>query len=185
MELTRDWTRVALDAGPFFRFGETGCLLDLLTFLGTKVVVTREVETELLRNARKNEYAFLRVLQHVQPPLDVVDLSPKNAEELLDRVRAARKPGDHPDAHKGEISTVLLAAEVADVLVICDDPLGKRLAKKKTIARLSTVQLAAELVAGEELSHEEGLAVFNVSAGGADPKHFESAVRQAGAALNV
>jgi hypothetical protein len=33
--------------------------------------------------------------------------------------------------------------------------------------------------------HEEGLAVFNVSAGGADPKHFESAVRQARAALNV
>lgn len=185
MDLTRDWTRVALDAGPFFRFGETGCLLDLLTYLSTKAVVTREVETELLRNARKDEYAFLRVLQHVQPPLAVVDLSPISAEELLDRVRAARKPGDHPDAHKGEISTVLLAAEIQDVLVVCDDPLGKRLAKKKTIARLSTVQLAAELVAVGELSHDAGLAVFNVSAGGADPKHFNGAVRLARAALTV
>jgi hypothetical protein len=56
-------------------------------------MVTREVETELLRNARKDEYAFLRVLQHVRPPLEVVDLSPKSAEELLDRVRAARTYG--------------------------------------------------------------------------------------------
>lgn len=67
----------------------------------------------------------------------------------------------------------------------CDDPLGKRLAKKKTIARLSTVQLAAELIAVGELSHDAGLAMFNLSAGGADPKHFNGAVRQARAALAV
>src|ERR1700730_17915010 len=109
MELIRDWTRVALDAGPFFRFGSTGYLLDLVAYLGAKAAITREVETELLRNARKDEYAFLRALQLVQPPVDVIDLSPKSAEELLDRVRAAQKPGDHPDAHKGEISVVLLA----------------------------------------------------------------------------
>lgn len=179
MEITTDWSRVAPDAGPFFRFGSAGYLLDLVAYLAAKAAITREVETELLRNARKDKYAFLRALQHLQPPLDVLDLSPKSAEELLDRVRAARKPGDHPDAHKGEISVVLLAVELGDTLVICDDPLGKRLAKKKGIARLSTVQLAAEMVAVGELSHEAGVAIFTDSAGGADPKYFDTAVNQA------
>jgi hypothetical protein len=184
MELTRDWSRVAPDAGPFFRFGSAGYLLDLVACLGAKAAISREVETELLRNAPKDDYAFLRVLQHLQPPLDVADLSPKSAEELLDRVRAARKPGDHPDAHKGEISVVLLAVELGDTLVVCDDPLGKRLAKKKEIARLSTPQLAAEMVAIGKLSHEAGVAIFVASAGGADPKHFNNAVKQALQALN-
>ncbi len=179
MELTSHWSRVAPDAGPFFRFGSAGYLLDLVAYLGAKAAITREVETELLRNARKDKYAFLRALQHLQPPLDVLDLSPKSAEELLDRVRAARKPGDHPDAHKGEISVVLLAVELGDTLVVCDDPLGKRLARKKDIARLSTAQLAAEMVAVGELSHEAGVAIFADSAGGADPKYFDIAVNQA------
>lgn len=185
MELSSDWTRVGLDAGPFFRFGEVGYLLELVGYVGAKAAITREVETELLRNARKDDYAFLRALQLVQPPIDVIDLSPKSAEELLDRVRAARKPDDHPDAHKGEISTVLLGTELEGTLVICDDPLGKRLAKKKAVARLSTVQLAAEMVGVGKLSHEQGLVVFNVSAGGADPKHFNNAVKQALQALNA
>jgi hypothetical protein len=184
MELTRDWSRVALDAGPFFRFGSTGYLLDLVAYVGTKAAISREVETELLRNTLNDDYAFLRALQHVRPPVDVIDLSPKSAEELLDRVRAARKPGDHPDAHKGEISVVLLAVELGDTLVVCDDPLGKRLAKKKEISRLSTPQLAAEMVAVGELSHEAGVAIFVASAGGADPKHFNNAVNQALEAQN-
>ncbi len=179
MERTRDWSRVALDAGPFFRFGSTGYLLDLVAYIGGKAAISREVETELVRNARNDAYAFLRALQHVQPSVDVIDLSPKHVEELLDRVRAASKPGDHPDEHKGEISVVLLAAELGDTLVICDDPLGKRLAKKKEIFWLTTPQLAAEMVAVGDLSHEAGVAVFVASAGGADPKHFYSAVKQA------
>jgi len=184
MELIRDWSRVAPDAGPFFRFGSAGYLLDLVAYLGTKAAISREVETELIRNARNDDYAFLRALQHVQPPVDVADLSPKSAEELLDRVRAAQKPGDHPDAHKGEISIVLLAVELGDTLVVCDDPQGKRLAKKKEIARLSTPQLAAEMVAVGKLSHAAGVAIFAASAGGADPKHFNNAVKQALQALN-
>lgn len=178
MELTGEWSRVAPDAGPFFRFGSAGYLLDLVAYLGRKAAITREVETELLRNARKDEYAFLRAVQYLQPPLDVLDLSPKSAEELLDRVRAARKPGDHPDAHKGEISVVLLAVELGDTLVVCDDPLGKRFATRKGVPRLSTAQLAAEMVAVGKLSHEGGVAIFIDSAGGADPKYFDTAVNE-------
>ena len=184
MERTRDWSRVVLDAGPFFRFGSAGYLLDLIAYLGARTAISREVETELLRNARSDEYAFLRVLQYVQPPIDVVDLSPKSAEELLDRARAARKPGDHPDAHRGEISAVLLAVELGEALVVCDDPLGKRLAKKKEIPRLSTPQLAAEMVALGELSHEAGVAIFVASAGSADPQYFNNTVKQARRAQN-
>jgi hypothetical protein len=132
-----------------------------------------------MRNARNDEYAFLRALQHVQPPVDVVDLSPESAEELLDRARAARKPGDHPDAHKGEISVALLAVELGRTLVVCDDLLGKRLAKKKQVPRLSSVQLAAEMVAVSELAHGAGTEIFAASAGGADPMHFNAAVKDA------
>lgn len=179
MERTSDWSRVVLDAGPFFRFGSTGYLLDLVAYLGAKAAISREVEKELLRNARSDEYAFLRALRHVQPPVEVIDLSSRSAEELLDRARAAREPGDHPDMHKGEISTVLLAVELGEALVVCDDRLGKRLSKKKMISRLSTPQLAAEMVAVSELSHEVGAEIFVASAGGADPQHFENTVKQA------
>ncbi|MGD0272870.1 MAG: hypothetical protein ABSB96_03975 [Gaiellaceae bacterium] len=179
MERASDWSRVVLDAGPFFRFGSAGHLLDLVAYLGTKAAISREVETELQRNARRDEYAFLRALEHLQPPVEVIDLSSRSAEELLDRTRAARKPGDHPDMHKGEISTVLLAFELGEALVVCDDSLGKRLSKTKMVPRLSTAQLAAEMVVANALSREAGTRVFVVSAGGADPKHFENTLKQA------
>lgn len=185
MELTRDWSRVVPDAGLFFRFGSAGYLLDLIAYLGAKAAISREVDTELIRNGRKDAYAFLRAYELVQPPIEVVDLSPNSAEELLDRVRAAQKPGDHPDTHKGEISVVLLAVELEDTLIVCDDPLGKRLAEKKKIRRISTPQLAAEMVALGELSHAAGVAIFAASAGGTDPKHFNNAVKQAREALGI
>jgi len=179
MERTGDWSRVVLDASPFFRFGSAGYLIELMAYLGSKAAISREVEKELLRNARNDEYAFLRSLQHIQPPIEVIDLSTRSAEELLDRARAARKPGDHPDMHKGEISTVLLAVELPDSLVVCDDRLGKRLSEKKEIPRLSTPQLAAEMVAVSELAREAGREIFAASAGGADPQHFDNTIKQA------
>jgi hypothetical protein len=182
MERTGDWSRVVLDAGPFFRFGSTGPLLDLIKYLGTKAAISREIEEEVLRNALKPKYAFLRVVQLLRPPIDAIDLSPKGAEELRDRARAASRPGDHPNKHKGEISSVLLAVELAPAIVVCDDDLGKRLAKKKEVPRLSTPQLAAEMVAVGELSYEAGEAVFVATAGNADPRHFRNTVREARAA---
>jgi hypothetical protein len=57
MELIRDWTRVALDAGPFFRFGSTGYLLDLVAYLGGRAAITREVETELIGEIEEFRHA--------------------------------------------------------------------------------------------------------------------------------
>jgi hypothetical protein len=41
------------------------------------------------------------------------------------------------------------------------------------------------MVAVNRLSHEAGLAVFNVSAGGVDPKHFNNVLKLALQALNA
>lgn len=185
MELIRDAEVVVVDAGPFFRFGDTGLLTDFVAYLDGKTRLSREVERELLRNAENDDYAFLRLLGHLSPPLEVVDLSPQGLEELTDRVSAARNPSDHPDEHKGEIATVLVAVELGQALVLCDDRLGKGLAKQKACPRLSTVQVAAEMVAAGAISHQRGIDVFSVSAGGTAPQHFANAVKQAEAALGA
>jgi hypothetical protein len=87
----------------------------------------------------------------------------------------------------GEIACVLLAVEMAPALVILDDHRGKRLAKHKqeagaNIGRISSVQLAAEMVDVGVLSRDEGLTVFwSVLEGRTDvtDAQFDQAIRQA------
>ena len=184
MNRTQDWSRIVLDAGPFFNFGSAS-LLALLGYVGPKAAISREVEKELTLNAH-GDFPFLRAVELVRPPVEVIDLEPPVAEELLDRARAAQKPGDHQNKHKGEISTVLLAAQLAGTaIVICEDFLGKRLANRKGIPRLSSAQLAAEMVVCGAMAEANGIAVFQASTEGVDPRLFADTLRKAREAQSV
>jgi hypothetical protein len=63
-----------------------------------------------------------------------------------------------------------------------DDDLGKRLCRTRGIPRLSTAQLAAEMVVAEALDDATGFAVFDVATpAGVGREQFDEAVRRAGA----
>lgn len=180
MHRTRDFDRVVVDASPFFRFGSAGYLINLVSYVGPKLAIARSVENELERNANDQRFAFLRALQLVQPPIDVIDLTSGRLEAARDQARAKQKPGDHPNTHLGETQTAYLADQLGGdvVIVIGEDDLLKKLAKNKLgLARLSTAQLAAEMVVAGALSRVEGEVVY-VSAGG-DAQHFFNTLKQA------
>ena len=51
--------------------------------------------------------------------------------ELLDLVRALRKPGDHPLKNAGEVSTVLMAQHLGGDLVVLEDHDGKSRSRRR------------------------------------------------------
>lgn len=152
---------VLLDATVPHRFCEAQLLLELISYLHDSAWITPEVGDELRRSARRNRYAGLRVLEHTSWPNVTDVLPPELRREYRDLKRAAQQPGDPPEKHIGEITTVLMAAYLHAAVVIVDDRFGKALARRKGLARLSTAQLALEMVHGGSLSEDEGFAVFD------------------------
>ena len=61
----------------------------------------------------------------------------------------------------------------ADLVIMDDeDELGKRLLKKKRLARISTAQLVLEMVAGGALDQAQGLTAFNLASNNASTAVF-------------
>jgi len=153
---------VLLDATVPHRFCEANMLLELANYLGAAAWITPEVESELRNSARGRKYAGLRVLEHLSQWPKVTEVLPQELRrEYRDLRRAAQQPGDPPARHVGEIATVLMAAHVGADLVIIDDHFGKMLARQRGLSRLSTAQLALEMVCDECLTEEEGFAAFD------------------------
>jgi hypothetical protein len=157
-----DVRMVLLDATVPHRFCEAKLLLELANYLGAAAWITPEVESELGNSARGRKYAGLRVLEHLDHWPKVTDvLPPELRRDYRDFKRAAQQPGDPPEKHAGEITTVLMAAHMGAELVVIDDGFGKKLARLRGLTRRSTAQLALEMVCDGCLNEEEGFAVFN------------------------
>jgi hypothetical protein len=154
-------TLVLLDVSVAHRFCEAQLLPDLIRYLRDPGCATPEVLSELQHSARGQRYAGLRLLEHTGWPKVSGALPPELRREYWDLKRAAQQPGDPPEKHIGEITTVLMAAHLHADLVIVDDRFGKALARRKGLARLSTAQLALEMVCDEHLTEEEGFTVFD------------------------
>lgn len=176
--------RVLLDTSAFINFAEGGALIQLSAYLGGRAAVTLDVDAELRRNAA-GRFPALKTLGILKwPPDEPVALSP----QLLADAKALRglysAPGAHEDANLGEIATALLAGQLGDAVVIMDDELGKRLCRTRNVARLSSAQLAAEMVAAAALDDETGLRVFDVATPrGVGRPDFDSSVERARNAL--
>ncbi len=163
------------------RFCEAQLLPELIRYLGTKAQATPEVIGELERRAQLRTHAGLRLLGMAGWPT-ATDPLPLDLRLEFERLRrAAQQPSDHPNAHIGEISTVLMANHLVADLVVIDDEFGKALAKKKRLPRLSTAQLALEMVAEGALDESQGLTVFNLSSDHAGERIYRArlAERQA------
>jgi hypothetical protein len=153
---------VLLDASPFYRFCEAQLLPDLVVYLKQNARVTPEVAGELRRGA-SGKHVGLRLLERAHWPLATEPLSPVLRRLFLDYSRAARQKAEPPDKHAGEITTVLMAVHLGADVVVVDDLFGKRLARDQGQPRLSTAQLAAEMVVDGVLKDEEGFKVFDLA----------------------
>ena len=182
--VARSATRVLLDTSPFISFAEGGALIPLAQYLGDRAAILLDVANELRRNAA-GRFPQLKTLDMLGwPPGEPLSLPP----DLLADAEALRRLhspiGAHETANRGEIATSLVAARVEGAVVVMDDELGKKLCRMRGIDRLSTAQLAAEMVAADALDPTPGFAVFDI----ATPRDvgqtaFDAAVERAKAAL--
>jgi hypothetical protein len=154
---------VLLDASPFYRFCEAQLLPSLAEYLRGNARVTSEVTTELRRGARSGGHAGLRYLELAGWPPETAALPAELQRPFLDYSRAARQKDEPPSKHAGEIATVLMAAHLGAAAVVIDDLFGKRLARDRGVPRLSTAQLAAEMVAEGQLTDDDGYRAFDLS----------------------
>ncbi len=182
--LARTAARVLLDTRPFISFAQGGALLQLARYLGERAAITIDVANELRRNAA-GRFPALQTLDRLGwPPGDALALPPDLLADAEKLRRLHAPAGAHVDANRGEIATVLLAGRLGDAVVVMDDDLGKRLCRMRSVPRLSTAQLAAEMVAADGLEREAGYGVFDAAtparAGRSD---FEEAVSRARSAL--
>ena len=176
--------RVLLDASAFINFAEGGALFQLAGYLGERAAVTLDVDLEVRRNS-VGRFPALKTLTMLKwPGGEPLALPP----ELLADAEALRRlhatAGVHERANRGEIATALLAGKLGDALVIMDDELGKRLCRTRAVPRLSSAQLAAEMVAAVVLDDQTGLRVFEVATpNGIGRAEFDHAVDRARQAL--
>jgi hypothetical protein len=169
-----------LDATVPHRFCDAQLLPQLIRYLPSNAWITPEVEDELRRSARSYAYAGLLLLERAGWPQTTAVLPPPVRKEFELTRRAVQQPNDPPEKHIGEIATVLMAADLKADLVILEDDLGKRLAKKKGLTRISTAQLALEMVEYGALTDAEGLVLFDLSSGHAGEAVFRQRLKERG-----
>ena len=154
---------VLLDASVPYRFCEAQHLPELIRYLQQSACVTPEVMDELRRGAATRRHAGLRLLDRASWPKVTDTLPPELRHEYSNLKRAAQQPGDQSEKHIGEITTVLMASHLHADIVIVDDRFGRALARQRGLPRLSTAQLALEMVCDDALSEDEGFAVFDTA----------------------
>lgn len=161
--------RLLVDTGPFCRFVENGRLAEMVAFLGDRLEITLDVRVELQRRARSDAaHAGLDDLNG-EPFFDNArSLTPEQQRDA-DMIRKGNKElGDHAAKNLGEITTVVLARDRRDHLVIIDDGGGVKLARANGLVVVNTTHLVAEMVAEGALADEVGLPIFRSVFGGSE-----------------
>jgi hypothetical protein len=183
--VTRDAQRVLLDASVIVNFADTGMLIVLAQYLGSRAAITLDVDRELRRLAGSSRPALATLDRMRWPAGDPLALPP----DLLAEAETLRKlnalAGTHVAANRGEIATALLATRLAGAIVVMDDALGKRLCQRRGVPRVSSAQLAAEMVAAGAFDTEAGYTVFDeATPAGVGRSEFKDALERARAALS-
>lgn len=181
--VARDAERVLLDTSVFVNFADAGMLIPLASYLGPRAAITLDVERELHRLAgtSRPELATLHRLRW--PAGEALALPPALLADAEALRRLHSPVGAHEAANRGEISTALMASRLPNAVVAMDDGLGKRLCRLRGVPRISSAQLAAEMVAAGVLDEGAGYEVFEVSTpDGVGRTEFEQALKRARAA---
>ncbi len=181
--VARSATRVLLDTSPFISFAEGGALIILAQYLGDRAAIALDVDNELRRLATGRFPALQSLDRLAWPAGEPLALPIDLLADAEDLRRLNSSPGEHEAANRGEIATALLAGRLR-VPAVVDDRLGKDLCRMRGVDRISTAQLAAEMVAFGSFDEASGFAVFDI----ATPRQvgrpaFDEAVTRAKAAL--
>lgn len=182
MIVTRSYARVLFDSSAIITFVEAEEVYRLTTYVDAKGAITLDVEQELLRLSQTRFPGLIALTKERLgwPPGDALALPPDLLQEAEDIRRAELAPGAHEDRDRGEVSTALMTQHMGNAVAVMEDAFGKKICARRRVPRMSTAQLAAEMVAAGALDVESGFAVYDR----ATPAHvgrseFESAVDEA------
>ncbi len=154
---------VLLDASVIVNFCSAGHGRRLASYLGGAARLSGDAQVELLRLARSSP--ALRALLATWPLAPPLELSVARAAKAAAICALLRAPGDHPNAHAGEVATVLLAEQLRDdrgvrALIVVDDRDGKMLAQRFSLPYRDTPQLIVEMVVAGALTEANGQRVW-------------------------
>jgi len=171
--------RVLLDTSAFINFADGGALFQLAGYLGERAAVALDVDVELKRSA-SGRFPALKTLGMLKWPAgEPLPLPPDLLADAAALRRLHSGPGAHQEANRGEVATALLAGRLGNAVVIMDDDLGKRLCRTRAVARISSAQLAVEMVASGALDEQTGLRVFDVATpSGVGRPEFDKALQR-------
>lgn len=174
--VVRDLRVVVADTGPFCRFAETNTLQVMRGYFDDRIVVVRDVHTELFESrVTRPEHKALEQLRQVEPrwpygepaelddqqTRDVIQIAGRwNERERQRRERGGeRDPYVHPRKNFGEVATAIYAQDNKLVAWI-DDGKGQDFARSKGVTVITTEQVLAEMVAAGALRPRLGELVY-------------------------
>lgn len=163
MICTPAYERVLFDSSAIITFVEAGGIYQLSTYIGAKGAITIDVEKELLRKSQNDIPGLIALSRLSWPPGEPLSLPPHLVQEAADMRRVEMKPGEHPDAHLGEVSTALMTQHLGNAVAVMEDEFGKRICARRNIPRISTALLCAEMVAASALDEDDGFAVYDLA----------------------
>lgn len=155
--------KVALDTTAIRHFHDAGLLTQLALYLRENAYAAEDVHRELAYQGRtrpdiarlQNQLGWPKHFGG-QLPKETI-LRGKRIQELL------FEDGDPPDAHLGEIYTVLAAKHFDADLVITDDGDGVKLAKSEKVPVIRVGTLVAEMVTARAIDEEAGWSVYKAT----------------------
>lgn len=180
MNVTLAFERVLFDSSAIINFVEAGEIVRLSAYIGSKGAITLEVEHELLRLSQTRFPGLIALQRLGWPPGEALALPPRLLQEADDMRRVELSPGAHADTDRGEVSTALMAQHLGRAVAVMEDDFGKRICARRNVPRMSSAQLAAEMVEAGALDTDSGFIVFDL----ATPSHvgmpeFELALQRA------
>lgn len=180
MRVTRAFERVLFDSSAIITFVEAEEIVRLSAYVGAKGAITLDVEQELLRLSQTRFPGLIALQGLGWPPGDALSLPPHLLQEAEDIRRVELPPGAPADKNRGEVATALMAQQLGNAIVVMDDEFGKKICARRSVPRMSTAQLAAEMVAAGALDDDSGFEVFDL----ATPDHvgraeFEASIEAA------
>lgn len=184
MRVTRAFERVLFDSSAIITFLEAEEIVRLSAYVGAKGVITLDVEQELLRLSQTRFPGLIALQRLGWPAGDALSLPPHLLQEAEDIRRVELPPGAPADKDRGEVATALMAQHLGNAVAVIEDEFGKRICARRNVPRMSTAQLAAEMVAAGALDEESGFRVFDLATPPeAGYKAFVEAVERARDAL--
>jgi hypothetical protein len=147
-------------------------------YLEARLHMVSDVHAELQRLSPR--FPALAGLLEDWPLNPVRELSLATKAGVAAAIKARQVPGQHPNEDRGEIATVLYAAERRDsgeiFEIITDDGFGKQLARDRRFKLLTTPSLTVQMVRDGALPHADGKRVWRQCVSRSGWKDFDRAL---------